>query len=173
MVSYSPVGAPVPVDGSYIATSTMLLVPTSRGDLQIVSSSPNGTPKINPSFYDTNVDRATLTNGVRRVLKLVLETDIGNKYVEREEAPNGTAGLNAGFSDAAIEARITSAGVSHGHAAGTAAIGKVVDTSLRVYGIAGLHIGDASVLPLAIGGHPQATLHGLAEQAAELTLQDI
>ena len=65
------------------------------------------------------------------------------------------------------------AGVSHPHAAGTAAMGKVVDTRLRVYGIAGLRIADASVLPVAIRGHPQATLYGLAEQAAAMILQDM
>ncbi|KAL8654623.1 MAG: hypothetical protein Q9226_003358 [Calogaya cf. arnoldii] len=172
MVFYSPVGAPVPVDGSYVATSTMLLVPTSRGSLQIVSSSPNDPPAIDPNFYDTEVDRTALTHGVRRILRVLLKTESGKKYIEREEAPEGMPSLSADSSDADIDARIRMAGVSHAHAAGTAAMGKVVDTRLRVYGIAGLRVADASVLPVAIGGHPQATLYGLAEQAADMILQD-
>ncbi|KAI4265520.1 MAG: hypothetical protein L6R38_009360 [Xanthoria sp. 2 TBL-2021] len=172
MVFYSPVGAPVPVDGSYIATSTMLLAPTSRGSLQIVSSSPKDPPAIDPNFYDTEVDRTALTHGVRRILRALLKTESGKEYVEREEAPKGMPSLSADSPDAEIDARIRMAGVSHAHAAGTAAMGKVVDTRLRVHSIAGLRIVDASILPVAIGGHPQATLYGLAEQAAEMILQD-
>ncbi|KAL8665434.1 MAG: hypothetical protein Q9168_007706 [Polycauliona sp. 1 TL-2023] len=172
MVFYSPVGAPVPVDGSYVATSTMLLTPTSRGNLQIVSSSPNAAPAIDPNFYDTEVDRTALTHGVRRVLKTLLQTQSGAEYIEREEAPEGMSGLDADSPDADIDARIRMAGVSHAHAAGTAAMGKVVDSRLCVYGIAGLRVADASVFPVAIGGHPQATLYGLAEQAADMILQD-
>ena len=173
MVFYSPVGAPVPVDGSYIATSTMLLAPTSRGNLQIVSSSPKDPPAIDPNFYDTEVDRTALIHGVRRILGVLLTTASGKEYIEREEAPEGTPRLTADPPDADIDARIRMAGVSHAHAAGTAAMGKVVDTRLRVQGIAGLRIADASVLPVAIGGHPQATLYGLAEQAAAMILQDM
>ena len=163
MVFYSPLGAPVPMDGSYIVTSTMLLLPTSRGDLQVTSSSPRDPPKVNPNFYDTNMDRVALQHGVRRVMETLTKTETGKKYVEREEAPEGMPSLSTDSSDGDIDARIRSAGMSHAHAAGTAAMGKVVDSRLRVYNIAGLRVADASVLPLAIGGHPQATLYGLAE----------
>lgn len=43
-------------------------------------------------------------------------------------------------------------------------MGKVVDSSFRVKGVSGLRVADASVFPVAIGGHPQATLYGIAEQ---------
>ena len=46
MVVYSPVGAPVAVDGSLVTTSVMLLLPTSRGSVQIVSSSPLDSPPL-------------------------------------------------------------------------------------------------------------------------------
>ena len=42
-------------------------------------------------------------------------------------------------------------------AAGTAAMGKVVDTRLRVKGVRGLRVADASIFPTAMGGHPQTT----------------
>ena len=172
MVIYSPVGAPVPMDGSYIATSVMLLVPTSRGCVKITSSSPTDAPAIDTNFYDTEVDRAALIYGTRRVMKALLGTSAGRSYVECEVTPPGIPPLDKESSDATIDARIRSAGVSHAHPAGTAAMGKVVDTELRVKGVRGLRVADASVLPVAIGGHPQATLYGVAEQAAEMILQD-
>ena len=50
-------------------------------------------------------------------------------------------------------------------------MGKMVDTHLRVKGVKGLRVADASVLPIAIGGYPQATLYGIAEKAPEIILQ--
>ena len=170
MVIYSPVGAPVPVDGSYIATSVMLLLPTSRGNLHLVSLSPKDPPAVNPNYYDTEADRVALIHGVRRVTKALLETSAAKAYIEYEEPPPGLPALSAGSSDADIDTRIRRAGLSHAHAAGTASMGKVVDTDLRVYGLSGLRVADASIFPVAIGGHPQATLYGLAERAADLIL---
>ena len=171
MVVYSPVGAPVPIDGSYIATSVMLLVPTSRGNVNVISASPTEAPAIDTNYYDTEVDRVALIYGTRRVIKALLGTSGGRSYIECEKAPPGVPALEPESLDAEIDARIRMAGVSHAHSAGTAAMGKVVDTQLRVKGVRGLRVADASVFPVAIGGHPQATLYGVAEQAAEMILQ--
>jgi choline dehydrogenase-like flavoprotein len=54
------------------------------------------------------------------------------------------------------------------HSAGTAAMGKVVDNDLRVYGAKGLRVVDASVMPVPIAGHLQACIYALAEQAADV-----
>ena len=172
MVVYSPVGAPVPIDGSYVATSVMLLIPTSRGSVNIVSASPTDAPATNTNYYDTEVDRVALIYGTRRVIKVLLGTLAGESNIECEGAPPGVPNLTLESSDADIHARIKMAGLSHAHPAGTAAMGKVVDTQLRVKGVRGLRVADASVLPVAIGGHPQATLYGVAEQAAEMILRD-
>ena len=171
LVMYSPVGAPVPTDGTFIATSVMLLLPTSRGSLHIVSASLPDAPAIDPTFYDTETDRTALIHGVRRVLKALLGTSAGKSYIKSEEAPPGMPALTVESSDTDIDTRIRMTGLSHAHSAGTAAMGKVVDCQLRVKGVKGLRVADASVFPTAIGGHPQATLYGLAEQAADILLQ--
>ena len=172
MVVCSPVGAPVPMDGSYIATSVMLLVPTSRGSVSIVSTSPDDAPAIDPNFYDTEFDRSALIYGTRRVTTALLGTSAGQAYIDSEGAPPGMEPLTMESSDADVDARIRMAGLSHAHSAGTAAMGKVIDTHLCVRGVKGLRVADASVFPVAIGGHPQATLYGVAERAAEMILRD-
>ncbi|KAI9690118.1 MAG: hypothetical protein M1822_009079 [Bathelium mastoideum] len=153
---YSNVGAPVPVDGSLIATSVMLLLPTSRGSISIASATVSDAPVITPNYYDTETDRIALVYAC----------------IEGEAAPPGMPSLSDRSTDAEIDERIRSTGMAHYHSAGTAAMGKVVDSKLRVYGVLGLRIADASVLPVPIGGHPQATLYALAEQAADIILQD-
>ena len=170
LVMYSPLGAPVPTDGTFIATSVMLLLPTSRGNVQILSASPLDAPAIDANFYSTETDRTALIHGVRRVLKALLGTSAGQSYIKSEEAPPGMPALTVESSDADIDTRIRMTGLSHAHSAGTAAMGKVVDSQFRVKGVKGLQVVDASVFPTAIGGHPQATLYGVAEQAADLLL---
>jgi choline dehydrogenase-like flavoprotein len=54
------------------------------------------------------------------------------------------------------------------HAAGTAAMGTVVDTNLEVYGVENLRVVDASVMPLPLASHYQVCIYALAEQAADI-----
>lgn len=174
LIVYAPLGVPdVPMDGSFVMTSTMLLIPTSRGTVSINSPSPTAMPLINPNHFATEMDRVALIYGVRRTTQAMLETAAGKEYIEAEVTQPGTAALTSQSTDEEIEARIRSQGLAHYHPTGTAAMGKVVDTDLRVYGVNGLRVVDASVLPVAIGGHPQATLYAVAEQAAELILDGI
>lgn len=64
------------------------------------------------------------------------------------------------------------AGISHAYATSTAAMGKMVLFHLRVYGITGLGVADASTFPVAIAGITQATLYRRAVQVVDMTLQD-
>jgi choline dehydrogenase-like flavoprotein len=57
------------------------------------------------------------------------------------------------------------------HPGGTAAMGKVVDNNLLVYGVNGLRVVDASILPVPIAGHLQACVYALAEQAADIIIE--
>ena len=50
--------------------------------------------------------------------------------------------------------------------------GGVIDDRLRVYGVKGLRVADASIMPLHIAAHPQATIYGIGEKAASLIRED-
>jgi choline dehydrogenase-like flavoprotein len=172
LTAYVPPGIPgIPVDGTHIATSTMLLRPTSRGTVSLCSASPNDHPKIQPNYLGTALDREVLTYATRRTLRLMLETESLRSVIQSETPPSGPglegiAPLTSDSSDEVLLDRIQRTGMQHHHSGGTAAMGKVVDVEGKVFGVSGLRVADASILPLPLGGHPQATLYAVAEQLA-------
>ncbi|KAH9906198.1 choline dehydrogenase [Xylariomycetidae sp. FL2044] len=176
---YVPPGIPgIPIDGTHIATSTMLLLPTARGTISIRSSSPSDAPRIQPNYFSTALDRDTLVHATRQTLKAMLVSGPMKSIIESETPPSGEGldgltPLTADASDEAIEERIRRTGMQHHHSGGTAAMGKVVDVEGRVHGVKGLRVADASIIPIPLGGHPQATLYAMAEQLASLIIEDM
>ena len=92
-----------------------------------------------------------------------MDTSAGKAYIEGEAAPPGFPVLDTKATDIDIDAHIRAVGISHKHAAGSAAIGTVLGTNLRLKGVQGLRSVDTSILPVPTGGHPQATLYAIAE----------
>lgn len=167
IVLYHPLAPGVPFDGTFIGTSIMLTIPTSRGQVTLASSSPDTAPLIETNFFTTAVDKAALIYGARQLMKVLLDTSSGSAYVEAEVAPApGMEPLRLDSTDDEIEKRIRTVGFPHFHPGGTCAIGTVLDAELRVKGVQGLRVADASVFPASVGGHPQATLYCIAERAA-------
>ncbi|KAK7756424.1 hypothetical protein SLS62_001650 [Diatrype stigma] len=177
---YAPPGIPgIPVDGTHVATSTMLLLPTSRGAVSIRSASPDVPPRIEPNYLSTALDRGTLVHAARQTLKAMLATGPMSSIVEGETPPSGEGldgygltPLTADASDGEIEERIRRTGMQHHHSGGTAAMGKVVDGEGKVLGVGGLRIADASIVPMPLGGHPQATLYAMGEQLASMIIEN-
>ncbi|KAI2619895.1 choline dehydrogenase [Hypoxylon sp. NC1633] len=175
---YVPPGMPgVPIDGTHIATSTMLLVPTSRGTVSIRSSTPVDPPRIQPNYLSTALDRDTLLYASRQTLKAMMATGPMKDIVESETPISGEGleeltPLTADSSDAEIEDRIRRTGTQHHHSGGTAAMGKVVDSEGKVLGVKRLRVADASIIPIPLGGHPQATLYAMAEQLASIIIKN-
>jgi choline dehydrogenase-like flavoprotein len=175
---YVPPGIPgIPIDGTHIATSTMLLRPTFRGTVTIRSSNVSDPPLIQPNYFSTALDRDTLIHAARKTLQTMLASNSLQSIVDSETPPSGPGldglvPLKADSSDAEIEERIRQTGTLHFHSGGTAAMGKVVDGQGKVLGLAGLRIADASIVPIPLGGHPQATLYAMAEQLAHFITRE-
>jgi len=170
-VLYAGVGLPTPPDGKIIATSTMLLLPQSRGTVTLSSNKISDAPLVDPHYYSSEVDRVNLIHGTRRIMKAMLETKALGPHIMAEISPPGLRALRTSSTDAEIDARIRNVGLAHKHAGGSNPMGKVVAPNLTVYGVKGLRVADASVLPVPVGGHPRATLYALAKQAADMILK--
>ena len=111
-----------------------------------------------------------MREGVRQILNAMLDTPEGRDTIEDSTPPPGCQKLTLHSSDEEIDAHVRQVASTTFHPGGTAAMGGVVDSEMKVIGINGLRVVDASVLPVPIVGHYQALLYALAKQAADIIL---
>jgi choline dehydrogenase len=151
-----------------ITADAVVLHPESRGKVTLRSSSPADKPRIWLNVLATDRDLATARRGVQ-VARRIYSTAPQSALIDHEITP-GAAVLSDGDLNAYIRAR---AGVTQ-HPVGTCAMGTgseaVLDPHLRVRGIAGLRVVDASVMPTVPGGNTNAAVIMIAEKAADLIL---
>ncbi|KAJ5584164.1 uncharacterized protein N7459_003964 [Penicillium hispanicum] len=170
---YAPAGAVhadmnVPFDGLHISTPVLGMLPTSRGSITLASADPSAAPRIDPNYYATEVDRAAMRAGVRQALHVFQESAALKDVVEAEIPPDNYPPLTTASSDEEIDARIRRVANTFFHPGGSCAMGKAVDSELRLYGVDGLRVVDASVLPTPVAAHYQYCIYTLAEKAADL-----
>ena len=157
-----------PTQQHRITADVVVLHPQSRGSMRLRSANPADAPRIRLNLFSDPADMATARRGLaaaRRIYATRPQADL----VAAETAPGPTVG-----SDAEIEAYIRrTAGVTQ-HPVGTARMGSderaVVDPQLRVRGVEGLRVIDASIMPTVPGGNCNATTIMLAEKGADLIL---
>jgi choline dehydrogenase len=151
--------------GHGFSIGTVLLQPQSRGWLKLTSSDPHEAPSIQPSYLEDEEDVQTLLRGVKLVRELV-QTNALEPFRGAEVWP----GAKLQSDDDLIHAMRRHAQTLY-HPVGTCKMGddalSVVDTQLRVHGIEGLRVADASVMPNITRGHTQAPTLMIAERAAE------
>jgi 4-pyridoxate dehydrogenase len=146
----------------------VVLRPESRGQLELASADPRRPPRIRQNFLATKKDWRTLRDGLRIVREIASKAPLRG-FIAGELAPGAEA-----RSDAAIDAHIRATGITVHHPLGTCKMGPlsdemaVVDPELRVRGVDGLRVADASVMPDLVGGNINAPVIMVAEKAADL-----
>lgn len=144
------------------------LRPESRGFVALKSDDPNDPPLIQPNYLTAPADLAAMRAGVKIVRKI---------FAQRAFDPYRGPELMPGAhiqDDAAIDAFIRRTAETIYHPVGTARMGNdamaVVDASLKVRGVEGLRVVDASVMPTLVGGNTNAPTIMIAEKAADMIL---
>ncbi len=159
-------GAPPPKNNGY-HIDVGFVQPKSKGDIKLASANPQDAMLINPNYLSDPADIKTYIKGMRRALDLMKSNTM------RPLTDLNTISLSPNATDTQIEEYIRGKAESIYHPVGTAKMGNdddkmaVVDTKLRVRGIAKLRIADASVVPELISGHTMAPTILVAERTAE------
>jgi choline dehydrogenase len=152
--------------GHGFTVGVILLRPESRGSVTLRSRDPTAAPSIRPNYLAAPADLATLIAGLRYARRLV-DTDALAPYRGAEVWPG--SGTTA---DDALAQFIREKSETLYHPVGTCRMGGdslgVVDANLRVRGLEGLRVADASIMPTIIGGHTHAPAVMIGEKAAEM-----
>ncbi|MGG7565202.1 GMC family oxidoreductase [Rhodovulum sp. DZ06] len=154
--------------GHGVSLHTCVLRPDSRGS--VTRDGPEGPPRIDLGLLNDDRDMERLLRGIRLGRRILAESpmaDLGLSEVVPGEAATD---------DAALRAHVRTHARTVYHPVGTCAMGvgpgAVVDPRLRVRGVAGLRVADASVMPLIVSGNTNAPAIMIGEKAADLIRED-
>jgi choline dehydrogenase len=155
-------GLTPPPDNGY-AFGPVIIKPTSRGKVALRTPMPDSKPTILCNFLTTEEDRASMLEGVRIALEIAAQPAL--KAIEREP-------LSVPVSDSEqdIFDWVHRASQTVYHPTSTCAMGSVVDPELRVYGVEGLRVVDASVMPTITRANTHAATIMIAEKASDMIL---
>jgi choline dehydrogenase len=134
----------------------------SRGMVSLASAVPTAKPRIQHNYYAEEADMEAAVEGLRIALEIGRQGAL-KPFAEGQFTPP------ASESDADLRAHVRRYSQTAYHPAGTCSMGTVVDGELRVNGVEGLRVVDASVMP-TVFGNPNAPTIAIAEKAADLIL---
>ena len=169
-----PLSADKPGDGvhpfSAFTMSICNLRPESRGEVKINSSDPTQLPKIIPNYLSTNSDKKIAIDSIK-VARKIADADSLKKYILEEYVP----GPSFKSDEELLEAAKNNSQSIY-HPVGTCKMGNdidsVVDEKLKVHGVSGLRVVDASIMPELVSGNTNAPTMMIAEKASEMILAD-
>ncbi|MGI9408279.1 MAG: GMC family oxidoreductase [Hyphomicrobiaceae bacterium] len=155
---------------SGFTASVCQLRPESRGSIHITSADPFAAPAIRANYLSTERDCQTNVDGLR-ILRTILDGEPMQPLLAREVMPGPDTQSDAGLLDYCRKT-----GSTIYHPAGTCAMGgddrAVVTPELKVSGIEGLRVADASIMPRLVSGNTNAPVVMIGEKASDLILAD-
>jgi choline dehydrogenase len=155
---------------SGFTASVCQLRPESRGSLRIGSADPAAPPEIRINYLSTEVDRSANVEGLK-ILRKILQAPALSPYVVEEVDPGAKV-----VTDEALLSYCRARGSTIYHPTSTCRMGNdplaVVDQRLRLRGIEGLRVVDASVMPDLVSGNTNAVVIMIAEKASDMILED-
>ena len=144
-----------------LALGPSVLAPSSRGQVTLRSLNPATAPRIQHNYLQAEEDRACIVAGLRIVLGIAAQPALRDIITAPLEVPDSE-------SESHLLAFARHAGMTFYHPTSSCSIGSVVDPALRVLGVDGLRVVDASVMPTIIRGNTHAATVMIAERAADL-----
>lgn len=161
-----------PLAGHGISINPCFLRPASRGVVRLASPDPEAAADFDGRFLSDPSDVATLIRGVK-LARRILRAPSMAKLIDTELAPSA----NPELADTQLEAHVRSHAKTVYHPSGTCRMGSdrdpmaVLTQDLRVHGLQGLRVADASAFPLLVSGNTTAPVVMLAERCAAFMLK--
>lgn len=163
----NPKPFPLPLGHGY-AISLVCLYPQSRGTVKVSSNDPLGKPVIDPALGSREEDINTLVCGLKLARRIFGHTAF-QPYRAHERMPGVAVD-----DDKALTEYVRKTLATVHHPGGTCRMGNdaeaVVDHELKVHGLAGLRVADASIYPRLVGANTNASVVAIAEKAADMLL---
>ncbi|OJJ98428.1 hypothetical protein ASPACDRAFT_1903391 [Aspergillus aculeatus ATCC 16872] len=166
---------PAASPGKFVTLGVMLSQPLSRGSVHITCNNPEMPPIIDPGYLSNPLDLEVMARHMLRIKKLAESPQLGALLEQPLKFRDPDADFQGDLDAAKRYARDNL--VSMWHFAGTCSMlprekDGVVDPNLKVYGVEGLRVVDASAIPLVSTANLQATVYAFAERAVDLIKQD-
>jgi len=144
--------------------------PVSRGSVRLASADPVARPLVDPNYFGDRSDLDRMIQAVQ-LSRDIFAADAFGPYLKGELMPGPEVSTPA-----ELEAFVRARADSYHHQAGSCRIGiddlAVVDPRLRVHGVEGLRVADASVMPAVVSGNCHAAIAAIAEKAADMIKED-
>ena len=145
------------------------LRPESRGEIRLKSANPSDPPAMLPNYLATETDRRAIVDGLK-IGRRILATPHMQHFITEEYQPGSSV-----KTDEQLLEHARNTGGTVFHPTSTCKMGidpmAVVDPELRVYGIEGLRVVDASIMPTVVSGNTNAATIMIGEKAADLARQ--